>query len=139
MAREPGVRAVVVPCMQPTTTAARTNTTSTTPDPVEVYEIVDGVGRERLVKNHFLAHLPSDAALPAVGDVIALPSSATGDSAAAAFIYHGMLAVFRVVEREHLYYSVDKPEGNSPVPYSKSWIYVRRLSQSEYLAPLALA
>ncbi|MFO0757036.1 MAG: hypothetical protein U0359_11130 [Byssovorax sp.] len=103
---------------------------------VEVYEVTPGKGRPGYgAKPGALEFLPADAPLPQVGDIILLPPNMTGDTEDQAYVM-GMVAPFRVVEREFLYFrSPDEkhdPINTKPAEYRKVWIHVHRISEDEY-------
>lgn len=109
------------------------------PSLIEVYEVEPGRGRPyHTYKPGALEFLPSDAPLPQIGDIILLPRNVTGDTEEQAFVLSGGLTPFRVVEREHLYHrALDEkhdPANTKPARYLKSWIFVRRIPESEYVA-----
>ena len=104
---------------------------------VEVYLVEPGRGRAGFThKPGALEFLPADAPLPAVGDIILLPRQMTGDSEEEAYVMLGLLAPFRVVERELLFARAPNekhdPSNTKPAEYRKAWIHVRRVPASEY-------
>ena len=106
---------------------------------IDVYLVEPGQGRPPFsFEPGALEHLPPDAPLPLVGDVLLLPRSVTGDSASQAFAWAGTVTPFRVVEREHVYFreSDEKfdPLNPKPARYVRTMICVRRLTQEEYSA-----
>ncbi|WP_437281296.1 hypothetical protein WME90_12255 [Sorangium sp. So ce375] len=103
---------------------------------VEVYEVEPRKGRPGYsFKSGALEFLPADGPLPQVGDIILLPRNVSGDNEEQAYVM-GMVAPFRVVEREYLYYREPKethdPIDTKPARYLKTWIFVRRISKDEY-------
>jgi hypothetical protein len=106
---------------------------------IEVFEVEPGRGRPYYTyKPGILECLPLDAPLPLVDDIILLPSNVTGDNEEQAFLMSGMLTPFRVVEREHLYHrgpdEKHDPINTKPARYSKTWIFVQRVTKEEYAA-----
>jgi len=107
-------------------------------DFIEVYEVEPGKGRAYFThKPGALEFLPTDP-LPAVGDVLLLPKNLTCESDDQAFVMLGMLAPFRVVEREFLYYRDPDEEHDrvdtKPAKFLKVWLHVERLSKAQYAA-----
>ena len=106
---------------------------------VEVWLVEPGQERPRFTfQPAQLEVLPPDAPLPAVGDLIVLPRRVTGDSKAQAFAWGRTLAPFRVVEREHVYFRTKNekhdPADPKPAHFVKTLLYVRRLTEEEYVA-----
>lgn len=104
---------------------------------VEVYEVLPGKGREGFTfQDGAIEFLPANQPLPAVGDIILLPRNVTGDDEQQAFAGLRLVAPFRVVDREHLYFrdpgEKHDPFATKPALYLKSWIFVQRLSREEY-------
>ncbi|HZL63572.1 MAG TPA: hypothetical protein VFD50_01315 [Thermoleophilia bacterium] len=104
---------------------------------VEVWLVEPGQERPRFsFQPAQLKYLPADAPLPAVGDIVVLPRTVTGDAKAQAFAWGRTLAPFRVVEREHVYFRAKDekhdPADPKPVHFVKTLPYVRRLTEEEY-------
>ena len=105
---------------------------------VEVWLVEPDQGRPPFTFEGALEFLPPDGPLPAVGDVILLPRSGTGDGKAQAFAWGATVTPFRVVEREHVYFRGTKekrdPRNVKAARYVRSVISVRRLTPEEYAA-----
>ena len=104
---------------------------------IEVYEVIRGEGRAGYSrKAGVIECLPIDAPLPAVGDIIILPKNMSCSNDDEAYHMLGLVAPFRVVEREHSYYrSLDEehdPINTKPARYMKTWIHVERIPKEEY-------
>ncbi len=102
---------------------------------IDVYLVEPGQGRPPWGP---LEHLPADAPMPQVGDVLLLPRRVTGDSKKQTFAWGGTLAPFRVVEREHVYFRENDekvhPVSPRPAHYVRTLVYVRRLTEEEFNA-----
>lgn len=100
---------------------------------IDVYLVEPGQGRPPWGP---LEHLPPDAPMPQVGDLLLLPGSVTGDSKEQTYAWGGTLAPFRVIQREHVYFREPKekfkPVNPKPARYVRTMVYVRRLTEDEF-------